>query len=158
METIALVNLTPTGNLVLDNAWANTGGVGGNGWCIIPAGSAWSFSLVWTPGLAANPQPAAGEFIVEGTNDAVAQPVDTNVNAVADANLNIFIMRDDFGNTMTCPAQSNESTSTVNYNKIFQKQRPSSVRAVRVNYRNGVSGCNAFLTELLFHAVGLRDA
>lgn len=158
METTALVNLMPPGNLVLDGSWANTGGAGNNGWCYLPAGSAWSFSLVWTPGLSSGPIPAAGEFIVEGTNDAVCKPIDTAVNPVPDANLNIFIMRDDFGNTMTCPAQSSESTQTVNFTKIFQKQRPSPVRWVRVNYRNGAVGCNAYLVELLFHAVGLRDA
>jgi hypothetical protein len=149
MQTTALVNLTPS-SVNLDNLYVPTQGAGNNGWVFLPEASSWSFAVVWNAG---NPGVGpGGSFVVQGTNDAVAKPLDTAVNPVADANLNIFMLFDDMGVEMTVPAGG------VAGSKLFFKQRPAPARWGRLNYIGGGGGCTAQITSLVFHAVGLRDA
>lgn len=149
MQTTALVNLTPS-SVNLDNVYAPTQGAGNNGWVYLPEASSWSFAVVWnagSPGVG-----PGGSFVVQGTLDAVAKPLNIEVNPVADALLNIFMLFDDMGVEMTKPAGG------VAGSWLFFKQRPAPARWARVNYVGGGGGCIAQITSLIFHATGLRDA
>lgn len=149
MNTVGLANLTPQ-NVNIDNLYVPTQGAGNNGWFWVGEASAWSLALIW--GVSTGVPGPSGSFVCQGTDDAVCTPVGTSVNAVADASLIIYTMLDDFGVEMVfSPAGAAGQT-------IFRRERPSSVRWVRVNYVGGAVGCNAQITKLMANATGMRDS
>ncbi|MDE2096898.1 MAG: hypothetical protein KGL39_06585 [Patescibacteria group bacterium] len=148
-NTVGLANLTPQ-NVNLDNLYVPTQGAGNNGWMYVAEASAWSLALAWNGGTAgAGP---SGIFHVQGTDDAVCQPVGTAVNAQPDSALIIYTLVDDQGVEMTFAPGGLAGQC------LFRRERASGARWVRINYLGGASGCVAQITKLTFHATGMRDS